>query len=1007
MTMAVVFILLCLGAVIALAMWRAPLWAWAVLAAVVTFSIQVGWAFGPMGGLSFTKVLAWLPVIALAVIAYRPIRRQYVITPAFRMVKKILPPVSATEREALEAGTVGFDAEIFGGEPDWEKLRAIRPLYLTPEERAFLDGPVEELCRMSDDWKVRGVDRDIPRNIWDFVKSRGFLGMLISKEHGGLGFSPQAQSLVLGKIASRCPDVAIVVMVPNSLGPGELIEKFGTDEQKHHFLPRLAKGEDVPCFALTGPFAGSDAASMRDIGTVVRGQHNGKDTLGIRLSWDKRYITLAPNATLLGMAFRLFDPEKLLGKGEDLGITLALVPTDHEGVQIGRRHLPCGNAFPNGPTWGEDVFIPVDWIIGGPERAGQGWRMLMSCLAAGRAISLPASATAAAKSMLRTTSAYARVRKQFAISIGRMEGIEEPLARLVEAAYILESGRAVTASMVAGGAKPSVISALMKYKSTEWARQAVNDAMDIHGGKAICDGPSNYIQAAYQSMPVSITVEGANILTRTLMVIAQGALRSHPWLIKEIEAAQNYDEEEGLNAFERAFEGHVAFAVANFFGAFFHNITFGLFGRAPSVKYAGHWYRQAYRASRNFALVTDLSVALLGGGLKTRQRITGRLADALSEVYLVACMLKRFEDDGTPEADRVILGVCAQNALTRFYRSLGEVLDNFPNPVAGAFMRLAVFPLGNHWRFASDRRSKEMARLVLEPGAVRDRLTREIYVTHDPNDPTGVLEAAMVKVIATEEADRKIERAVREGKIKRFLGNDWFADAVAKGVVTSEEATALREAEALIAKVIAVDHFDPDEITGDSDIGHNSRPARAFDQPPHAAPRPSVQAPGTAASAAPRPGIGAAATAAASQPKPAAEPAPQQDREPVAEPSTPTLVPPPIPPAMEPDPEPAIPVPDQHATASSPAGSAPVPPAEPHRSSLADGTPIRPASAAQPAPSSEPVTATAATPPPIVPAGSATVDPAPGSSSERNEQSAGQPSDQPPHRPGNGLHPAE
>jgi acyl-CoA dehydrogenase len=649
MAESVFFIVLALSAVIALAMWRAPLWAWAVLVGLITLAIQTGLAFGPMGGFTFTKVLGWLPTIALGVLAYRPIRRQYVITPAFRMVKKILPPVSATEREALDAGTIGFDAEIFGGEPDWEKLRAVRPLTLTPEERAFLDGPVEQLCRMADDWQIRAKHREVPQEIWDFVKRQGFLGMLISKEHGGLGFSAQAQSLILGKIASRSPDVAIIVMVPNSLGPGELIEKFGTDQQKHHYLPRLARGEEVPCFALTGPFAGSDAASMRDIGTVVRGRHNGSETIGIRLNWDKRYITLAPNATLLGMAFRLFDPEKLLGKTEDLGITLALVPTDHPGVQIGRRHLPGGNAFPNGPTWGENVFIPLDWIIGGPERAGQGWRMLMSCLAAGRAISLPASATAATKSMLRTTSAYARIRKQFGISIGRMEGIEEPLARLVEAAYILESGRAVTASMVAGGAKPSVISALMKYKSTEWARQAVNDAMDIHGGKAICDGPSNYIQAAYQSLPVSITVEGANILTRSLMVIAQGALRSHPWLMKEIEAAQHWDEEQGLNAFEEAFEGHVAFATANFFGAFFHNVTFGLFGRAPSVRHAGHWYRQAYRASRNFALVTDMSVALLGGGLKTRQRITGRLADALAEVYLVACMLKRFEDDGTPD----------------------------------------------------------------------------------------------------------------------------------------------------------------------------------------------------------------------------------------------------------------------------------------------------------------------------------------------------------------------
>ncbi len=873
-----VFILLALGAVIALAMWRAPLWAWAVLLALITLAIQTGLAFGPMGGFTFTKVLGWLPAIALAVIAYRPIRRQYVITPSYRMVKKVLPPVSATEREALEAGTVGFDAELFSGEPDWEKLRAVRPLTLTNEERAFLDGPVEELCRMTDDWQIRSERREVPEEIWEFIKRHGFLGMLISKDHGGLGFSAQAQSLILGKIASRSPDVAVVVMVPNSLGPGELIEKFGTPTQKEHYLPRLARGEEVPCFALTGPFAGSDAASMRDIGVVTRGQHNGGETLGIRLNWDKRYITLAPNATLLGLAFRLFDPDNLLGKSEDLGITLALVPADHPGVQIGQRHLPGGNAFPNGPTWGENVFIPLEWIIGGPDRVGQGWRMLMSCLAAGRAISLPASATAAAKSMLRNTSAYARIRKQFGISIGKMEGIEEPLARLVEAAYILKSGRAVTASMVAGGAKPSVISALMKYKSTEWARQAVNDAMDIHGGKAICDGPSNYIQAAYQSLPVSITVEGANILTRTLMVIAQGALRSHPWLMKEVEAAQNADQEEGLSAFESAFEGHVAFAVANFFGAFFHNITFGLFGRAPSVRHAGHWYRQAYRASRNFALVTDMSVALLGGGLKTKQRITGRLADALAELYLLCCMLKRFEDDGTPDSDRPILGLAAQNALTRFYGSISEVLDNFPNPLAGALMRLVIFPVGNHWRKISDSRSKTVARLVLEPGDVRDRLTREIFVTHDPKDATGVLEAALVKVVEAEEADRKIERAVRDGKIRRFLGNDWLHDAQAKGVITMDEEALLRQTDELVARVIAVDHFDPDEITGRSAIGHNSRPAQAFDQPPHLTTPP------------------AAAATLASTPQPMPQPSKPAPDDEAVEPSTPTLVPPPSPP---------------------------------------------------------------------------------------------------------------
>ena len=381
-----------------------------------------------------------------------------------------------------------------------------------------------------DDWQIRHATREIPEEIWEFVKKHGFLGMLISKEHGGLGFSAQAQSLILGKIASRSPDVVTIVMVPNSLGPGELIEKYGTDDQKQHYLPRLARGDEVPCFSLTGPTSGSDAATMRDIGTVVKGQHDGRETLGVRLSWDKRYITLGPKATLVGLAFRLFDPENLLGKGEDVGITVAMIPANHPGVNIGRRHLPSGAAFPNGPNWGTDVFIPIDWVIGGEKMAGQGWRMLMECLAAGRAISLPSSATAGAKAMLRVTSAYARIRRQFGLPVGRMEGIEEPLARIVETAYVNEAARGVTASMVSRGEKPSVISALMKYQTTERLRRAVNDAMDIHGGRAICDGPTNYLQSAYEMVPVGITVEGANILTRTLITFAQGALRSHPYL---------------------------------------------------------------------------------------------------------------------------------------------------------------------------------------------------------------------------------------------------------------------------------------------------------------------------------------------------------------------------------------------------------------------------------------------------------------------------------------------
>ncbi|MEE8098611.1 MAG: acyl-CoA dehydrogenase, partial [Hyphomicrobium sp.] len=568
-----VFFALVVAGIVALGMYKAPLWAWAlgaVAAAIVWQSGVSGTVSDPSPGL--IGYLFWLIAIVFGLLAVPAIRRAVLIAPVFKFIKGMMPKISDTERQALEAGTVGFDAELFSGTPDWDKLRSVAPVVLTSEEQAFLSGPTEELCGMINDWQMRHTEAEVPEDIWDYVKKHGFLGMLISKEHGGLGFSAQAQSLVIGKIASRSPDVVTIVMVPNSLGPGELIEKYGTKEQMAHYLPRLAAGEEVPCFALTGPTSGSDAATMRDIGIVTRGQHDGKDVVGIRLTWDKRYITLGPNATLLGLAFRLFDPDKILGKGENIGITVAMIPTTHPGVNIGRRHLPSGNAFPNGPNWGKDVFIPIDWVIGGEKMVGQGWRMLMECLSAGRAISLPSSATGGVKALLRFTTAYGRIRKQFGLPIARMEGIEEPLARMIETAYVCEAARGVTAAMVSRGERPSVLSALMKYQTTERMRQSVNDAFDVHGGRAICDGPSNYLQSVYQMAPVCITVEGANILTRTLITFAQGALRSHPYLFDEIHAAQDLDSERGQEKFEKAFGDHIAFTVSNACGAFFHNL---------------------------------------------------------------------------------------------------------------------------------------------------------------------------------------------------------------------------------------------------------------------------------------------------------------------------------------------------------------------------------------------------------------------------------------------------
>ncbi len=797
------FCIALLAGTVALGMYKPPIWVWAGALAIAALVWQSNAVHGETG---LFGAIVWAFAGIFALLAVPAIRRDHVSKRVLKFVKGTLPKVSDTEQQALEAGTVGFDAELFSGTPDWNKLRAIAPVVLTPAEQAFLDGPTEELCRLVDDWQIRH-EKEIPENIWDFIKSRGFLGMLISKEHGGLGFSAQAQSLIIGKIASRSPDVATVVMVPNSLGPGELIEKYGTEQQKKYYLARLARGEEIPCFALTGPTSGSDAATMRDIGTVFRGPDGSP---AIRLSWDKRYITLGPKATLLGLAFRLHDPENILGKGENPGITLALIPTRHPGVQIGRRHLPSGNAFPNGPNWGRNVVIPLDWIIGGQAMAGNGWRMLMECLAAGRAISLPSTATAGAKGVLRTSSAYARLRKQFGLPIARMEGVEEALARQIETAYATEAARAVTAAMVSRGERPSVISALMKYQTTERMRRSVNDAFDIHGGRAICDGPSNYLQAAYQMVPIGITVEGANILTRTLITFAQGALRSHPYLYREIQAAQDPDDRRSLAAFDEALGEHVSFSFANACGAFFHNVTGAMFAPVPQKSFdTAQWYRELARSARSFAFVADVTVATLGGSLKTKQKITGRLADALSELYILACVLKRYEDDGRLSSDRTFVDLAALNGLYRFQEALRGVVDNFPVPAARIAMRVVAFPLGARRRPAPDFLGHRAVKLLLEAPETRDRLTRFIYVSNNADDPTGLLEVALRKAVAAEEAEKKLERAIRAGTLQRYHGVDWIGDAIEKGVVTESEGQQLRELEALTARVIAVDHFDP------------------------------------------------------------------------------------------------------------------------------------------------------------------------------------------------------
>lgn len=800
-----------------LAVRESPLWQWAIGALVVGLLTRIG--FGP-GGMTLATdlgglILVLLPAIIFGLLSIAGFRKAVLMRPVYGAVKSILPRVSRTEQEALDAGTVGWDAELFSGRPDWSKLNAIRPLTLTAEEQAFLDGPTEEVCGMLDDWDIRNNRADLSPEVWQFLKDKGFLGMLIAKEHGGLGFGAQAQSMIVSKIASRSVATGITVMVPNSLGPGELLEKYGTHAQKEKYLGRLAKGLEVPCFALTGVHSGSDAGGMRDYGTVTKGMYQGQEVLGVRLSFDKRYITLAPIATLVGLAFILEDPDNLLGRGKDIGITLALVPHDHPGVEIGRRHFPARQAFMNGPVRGRDVFIPMDFLIGGTDYAGQGWRMLMECLSTGRAISLPAIGSISIKQTLRATSAYARVRRQFGIPVGIMEGVAEPLGEMIKRAYTFEAGRRLTASMVDEGQRPAVIAGLLKYTTTEAMRASMDDAFDIHGGRAIQDGPSNYLFGAYMALPVAITVEGANILTRTLMTFAQGVLRAHPYLLKEVEAAQNKDRKQGLEQFDAAFGGHTKFMLRNIVASLLHGVSHGAFASTPNQGPMAHWYRKLHRYSQDFALVADWTTVFLGGALKRKQKISGRMADILSDLYLMSATLRRFEDEGRLAEDKELVDAIMADRIASIEKTFGEVFANFPNPVFATAMRVLCFPLGRHAKPASDRVNYRFVRAVLRPGSFRDRLTTGAYVSFDPKDVTGVLEDAFIKVTEAEEIEARFVKAARKGVIERRLDRDAIADAVAAGVLNDNEAGIMRAADEATDRVVKVDDFASDELAAE------------------------------------------------------------------------------------------------------------------------------------------------------------------------------------------------
>ncbi|MBR0795511.1 acyl-CoA dehydrogenase [Bradyrhizobium jicamae] len=729
-------------------------------------------------------------------------RRDTITKPIFSFARGVLPSMSDTEREALEAGDVWWDADLFTGNPDWTKLLAFAPATLTEEEKAFLHGPVDQLCAMLDEWKINWEWRDLPPEVWDFVKRNKFFGMIIPKEFGGLGFSPYAHSEVVRKISSRSLTAAVTVMVPNSLGPGELLMRFGTREQQDKWLPRLADGRDIPCFGLTSPEAGSDAASMIDSGIICRGNFEGREVLGLRLNWHKRYITLGPVATLLGLAFKAYDPDHLVGNEEELGITVALIPTHLPGVSIGHRHLPAMQVFQNGPNWGRDVFIPLDYIIGGQERLGQGWKMLMTALAAGRGISLPSLSAAGAAYAARTSGAYARIREQFGISIGKFEGIEEPLARIAATAYLLDAARRLTCAALNAGHHPAVISGIMKLHATERMRLAIDDAMDIHGGKAVIDGPQNYLGGLYRSVPVGITVEGANILTRNLIVFGQGAIRAHPYLLAEMNALRDPDRDKGLTAFDTAFWKHVCHSFATLFRAWGRSWTLGLFAPAPDAGEATGFYRQLSRYSSAFALCADMALLTLGGALKRKEMLSARFGDILSELYLLSAALKRWQDEGRQKEDLPALQWCMATGFKTIESRLAEITANLPNRVVGVMLKFLIQPFGARVTGPSDEVVHRCAQLVLSPSAARDRLTPDLAFVEDDGG-IARLEKAFRLVTEAEDAARQLHAA-------RI--HDW-KDAVKKGVITEAEGEKLAAAHDAVAKVIEVDDFAPEALS--------------------------------------------------------------------------------------------------------------------------------------------------------------------------------------------------
>ena len=763
-------------------------------------------------------------LLALALIVTLPgdLRLDKLSRPLLGWVRSRLPKLSPTEQEALNSGSVDWDGELFSGQPEWNKLLDAAPAHLTSEEQAFLDGPVEELCQMLDDWQITHEDYDLPDKVWKFIRSKGFFGLVIPKEDGGLGFSNTAHSEIVMKISTRSVSAAVTVMVPNSLGPGELLMHYGTDEQKQHYLPRLAGGEEIPCFALTSPVAGSDAGAIPDKGIVCKGEWNGKEVLGLKVTWNKRYITLAPVATLIGLAIKVYDPEHLLGEQDEIGVTCVMVPRDTDGVHAGARHLPMNTVFMNGPTWGTEVFIPMEQVIGGQDMLGKGWKMLLECLSIGRSISLPALGTGAGKLASLAAGSYAYTREQFGRSISQFEGVQEALEPIAGYTYMMDAARLLTAGMLDRGVRPSVPSAVLKYRNTDLMREVINHAMDVVAGRGVITGPRNFLARAYQAVPIGITVEGANILTRSLMIFGQGAIRCHPFIVEEIEAAGMEDEDKAAKKFDGIFYRHLAHTTRNALRAFVLGLSKGWLESAPRQGDIQKYYRQLGRFSAAFALMTDVTLLTVGGGLKARQRLSGRMADCLVQLYYATAVIKQWHEEGYPDDQRDLVEWCLQTCLHDLQDSMREAIINFPVPALRWPLRLMVFPLGaTGLNGPDDKLGAKVAATIVKDTPVRQRISRGTFINADPSDPLGRVLNAYRLANETEESRHKLHEAIRSRDedevdgIALLMGHqrkelvDW---ACAQGIVKADECPKLEEALTALYDVIRVDAFDADGL---------------------------------------------------------------------------------------------------------------------------------------------------------------------------------------------------